>query len=136
MTMTSNNDEDTTTETDFRILDVTRTATKETVVDVDIPAVMIVREPEPEQIVEMKPTVVDVDLRALVAEAKPTVVDVDLRAVVLPVTVPADARAETEVGDDDATLVDSVRPLPVQTPTGSVTQGSAPAVRRFNVEEK
>lgn len=113
-------DEDMTTETDFRLLDVTRTATKETVVDVDIPAVMIVREPAPERIVEMKPTVVDVDLRG----------------IVVPVTVPADARAETEVADDDVTLVDSVRPLPAQTPTGSATQGSAPAVRRFNVEKK
>lgn len=133
--MTSNNDEDTTTETDFRILDVTRTATKETVVDLDIPAVMIVREPEAEQIVEMKPTVVDVDLRAAVAEVvKPTVVDVNLRAIALPVTAPASAPAETEVGEDDATLVDPIRPLPALTPTGAVTEGSEPAVRRFNVD--
>lgn len=117
--MVDGKNDDGTTETDFRVLDVTRTMTKETVVDLNIGAVMIVREPQPEQIVEMKPTEVDVDLRG----------------VVVPVTVPADAKAETEAADDDATLVDSARALPAPTPTASVTVGSAPAVRRFNVDE-
>ena len=108
--MTNRKDEDMTTETDFRVLDVTKTLTKETV-----PAV---------------------DLRALPADAeKATAVDVDLHRVVVPVTVPAGPDAATAIVDDDATVVDAVRPLPPLTPSQTMTEGSAPAVRRFNVEQ-
>lgn len=109
--MTNRKDEDMTTETDFRVLDVTKTLTKETV-----PAV---------------------DLRALPADAeKATAVDVDLRRVVVPVTVPADPDAATAIVDDDATVVDAVRPLPPLTPSQTVTEGSAPMVLRLKLDEQ
>lgn len=122
--MTSNDDD--TTETDFRI--VATTKTKETVVDLDIAVILMVRDPEPEFI----PTLLDVNLRALLV---PATVPVDPDALTASVDVSGLVASElVAAAEDDVTLVDPpVRPLPQATPTGSMTAGSGPAVKRFTV---
>lgn len=123
--MTSNDDD--TTETDFRI--VATTKTKETVVDLDIAVILMVRDPEP----ELSPTLLDVNLRALVVPATVTVLaDPDAETATVDVSglVASELVAAAE---DDATIVDQARPLPHATPTASMTVGSGPAVKRFTV---
>lgn len=122
--MTSNDDD--TTETDFRA--VATTKTKETVVDLDIAVILIVRDPEP----ELGPTVLDVNLRALLA---PATVPADPDAETVTVDVSGLVASELVAADDDATIVDQARPLPHAAPTGPRTVGSGPAVKRFTVGE-
>lgn len=124
--MTSYDDD--TTETDVRIVAETKTTTKETVVDANIAVILLVRDPEP----ELGPTVLDVNLRALLA---PATVPVDPDALTASVDVSGLVASElvAAAAEDDATLVDPVRPLPQATPTGSMTVGSGPAVKRFTV---
>ena len=128
--MTSNDDD--TTETDVRIVAETKTTTKETVVDANIAIILLVRDPEPEP--ELGPTVLDVNLRALLA---PATVPVDPDALTASVDVSGLVASElvAAAAEDDATLVDPVRPLPQATPTGLMTVGSGPAVKRFTVGE-
>ncbi len=122
----SNNDDDT-TETDVRIVAATRTTTKETVVDVNIAVILLVRDPEP----ELGPTVLDVNLRAFLA---PATLPVDPDALTATVDVSGLVASElVAAAEDDATIVDPVRPLPHATPTDSMTVGSGPAVKRFTV---
>jgi hypothetical protein len=130
--MTSYDDD--TTETDVRIVAETKTTTKETVVDANIAVILLVRDPEPEPEPELGPTVLDVNLRALLA---PATVPVDPDALTASVDVSGLVASElvAAAAKDDATLVDPVRPLPQATPTRSMTVGSGPAVKRFTVGE-
>jgi hypothetical protein len=128
--MTSYDDD--TTETDVRIVAETKTTTKETVVDANIAVILLVRDPEPEP--ELGPTVLDVNLRALLA---PATLPVDPDALTASVDVSGLVASElvAAAAEDDATLVDPARPLPHATPTASMTVGSGPAVKRFMVGE-